>query len=38
MAELVPWWREAPWLIVRPVALLTLTVIGLQLLSGRAAR
>lgn len=38
MAELVPYWREAPWLILQPAALLCLTVAGLQLLSGRAAR
>ena len=39
MAGLVPCWREAPWLILQPVAPLTftLTVAGLQLLAGRTA-
>jgi peptide/nickel transport system permease protein len=38
MTELLPYWREAPWLILQPVACLTLTVAALHLAAGTAAR
>ena len=34
MTQLLPYWREAPWLIIQPVACLVLTVIALQLAVG----
>lgn len=33
-AELIPYWREAPWLIIQPALLIAATVLGLQLLAG----
>ena len=38
MTELLPYWREAPWLILQPVVCHTITVAALQLLAGRAER
>jgi peptide/nickel transport system permease protein len=37
MTELLPYWREAPWLILQPIACLTLTIGALQLLARRIA-
>jgi len=34
MTELLPYWREAPWLILQPVAALALTVISVHLIVG----
>jgi len=34
MTELLPYWREAPWLILQPVACLFLTVLALHLAVG----
>ena len=34
MTELLPYWREAPWLILQPVACLVVTVLGLHLAVG----
>jgi len=34
MTELLPYWREAPWLILQPVAALVLTVLALHLSVG----
>ena len=34
MTELLPYWREAPWLILQPVACLFLTVLALHLSVG----
>ena len=36
MAELMPYWREAPWLILQPIGCLVLTVIALHLVVGSA--
>lgn len=33
MIELLPYYREAPWLVAAPVLVLFLTLLGLQLLS-----
>ena len=38
MTELLPYWREAPWLTLQPVACLAIAVIGLHLLAGRIAK
>ena len=38
MTQLLPYWREAPWLILQPVACLVLTVLALHLAVGIAAR
>ena len=38
MAELLPYWREAPWLILQPIGCLVATVIALHLVVGSAAR
>ena len=38
MTELLPYWREAPWLILQPVACLVLTVLSVQLMVGSTAR
>ena len=38
MTELLPYWREAPWLILQPVLCLALTVAGLHLAAGTARR
>jgi len=38
MTQLLPYWREAPWLILQPVVCLVLTVLGLQLAVGLNAR
>ena len=38
MAELLPYWREAPWLILQPIGCLVFTVIALHLLVGSAAK
>jgi len=38
MTQLLPYWREAPWLILQPVICLVLTVLGLQLAVGLNAR
>lgn len=37
-AELMPYWREAPWLILQPALLIAVTVLGLHLLAGEADR
>lgn len=34
MTELLPYWREAPWLISQPVACLVLTVLAVHLAAG----
>ncbi|OED42560.1 ABC transporter permease [Chromatiales bacterium (ex Bugula neritina AB1)] len=34
MTELLPYWREAPWLIAQPVACLVLTVLAVHLIAG----
>lgn len=34
MTELLPYWREAPWLILQPVACLVVTVLSLHLAIG----
>ena len=34
MTELLPYWREAPFLIVQPIACLTFTVLALHLVAG----
>ncbi|MEL6266080.1 MAG: ABC transporter permease [Pseudomonadota bacterium] len=34
MTELLPYWREAPWLILQPVACLVITVLALHLAVG----
>lgn len=38
MTELLPYWREAPWLILQPVACLVITVLALHLSVGVGAR
>ena len=38
MTELLPYWREAPWLIMQPVAALVLTVLALHLCVGGMRR
>ena len=38
MAELLPYWREAPWLILQPIGCLVFTVIALHLVVGSAER
>ena len=38
MTELLPYWREAPWLILQPVACLVLTVLSVQLMVGSTSR
>jgi peptide/nickel transport system permease protein len=38
MTELLPYWREAPWLILQPVLCLILTVAALHLVAGRFER
>lgn len=38
MTELLPYWREAPWLIMQPVACLVLTVFAVHLVVGTATR
>jgi len=38
MTELLPYWREAPWLILQPVACLIVTVLALHLSVGAGAR
>lgn len=38
MTQLLPYWREAPWLIAQPVACLVLTVLSLHLAVGISAR
>ena len=38
MTELLPYWREAPWLILQPVLCLTATVIALHLAAGKIGR
>ena len=38
MTELLPYWREAPWLILQPVACLVLTVLALHLSVGAGRR
>ena len=38
MTELLPYWREAPWLIMQPVACLVLTVLAAHLAVGLTSR
>jgi len=38
MTELLPYWREAPWLILQPVACLVVTVLALHLAVGIGKR
>lgn len=38
MTELLPYWREAPWLIMQPVGCLVMTVLALQLSVGAGRR
>ena len=38
MSELLPYWREAPWLILQPVGCLVVVVIALHLLVGSTER
>ncbi|MFK7858775.1 MAG: ABC transporter permease [Granulosicoccus sp.] len=38
MTELLPYWREAPWLILQPVVALVLTVLALHLCVGGMRR
>ena len=38
MTEFLPYWREAPWLILQPVAALVLTVLALHLSVGGMQR
>lgn len=38
MTELLPYWREAPWLIVQPIACLVTTVLAAHLATGLKAR
>lgn len=38
MTELLPYWREAPWLILQPVACLVVTVLALHLSVGAGRR
>lgn len=38
MTELLPYWREAPWLIIQPVTCLVLTVLAVHLVVGTANR
>ena len=38
MTELLPYWREAPWLLVQPIGCLVFTVIALHLAVGGAER
>ncbi|MDN3558082.1 ABC transporter permease [Halomonas maura] len=35
MTDLLPYYREAPWIILQPIAVLFLLVLGCQLLAGR---
>jgi len=38
MTELLPYWREAPWLILQPVACLVVTVLSVHLAVGTTTR
>lgn len=38
MTQLLPYWREAPWLILQPVACLVIIVLALQLVAGLNVR
>ena len=38
MTELLPYWRETPWLILQPVLCLVLTVLALHLSVGFSRR
>ncbi len=38
MTELLPYWREAPWLIMQPVLCLVVTVFAVHLLVGTSGR
>ncbi len=38
MTELLPYWREAPWLILQPVVCLVFTVLGLHMTAGLRRR
>ncbi|ASJ75736.1 ABC transporter permease [Granulosicoccus antarcticus] len=38
MTELLPYWRETPWLILQPVACLVLTVLAVHLATGQSKR
>ena len=38
MTELLPFWREAPWLILQPVACLMLTVLAVHMAVGISSR
>ena len=38
MTELLPYWREAPWLIVQPIACLVITVLAVHLATGSGSR
>jgi len=38
MTELLPYWREAPWLILQPVACLVVTVLSVHLATGTTSR
>jgi len=38
MTELLPYWREAPWLILQPVACLFVTILALHLAIGIGKR
>ena len=37
MTQLLPYWREAPWLIIQPILCLMLTVIAVHLAVGQSA-
>lgn len=38
MTELLPFWREAPWLILQPIACVVITVLAVHLATGMSAR
>ncbi|WP_152467355.1 ABC transporter permease [Sulfitobacter sp. THAF37] len=38
MIDLLPYWREAPWLLLQPVICLAVTVIALHIAAGRTLR
>ncbi len=38
MTELLPYWREAPWLILQPIGCLIITVLALHLVVGAGER
>lgn len=37
MVELMPYWREAPWALLQPVAAIFSLILGLNLIAGSRA-